>query len=87
MTEAFEKGNFYVAELPDGRFVAASNCSPYFCFRADSEEAVLAKVSEALAFFFGKQRVQRPMPRPTTTVHNWTNKRTLALRDYAPIAA
>jgi predicted RNase H-like HicB family nuclease len=48
-------GHFYVGELPDGRFVAASSAAPYFCFRAQSEEAVLAKVSKALAFFASTQ--------------------------------
>lgn len=45
------KGHFYVGELPDGRFVAAATASPYFCFRAASEDEVLAKVKRGLAFF------------------------------------
>ena len=45
------KGNFFVGELEDGRFVAASSCSPYFCFRADTEEEVFAKVHRALTFY------------------------------------
>jgi predicted RNase H-like HicB family nuclease len=49
------QGHFYVGELPDGRFVAASSAAPYFCFRAESEEAVLAKVSKALTFFGSTQ--------------------------------
>ena len=42
------EGVFYIGELPDGRFVAASNHSPVFCFRADSEDAVLDKVKRHL---------------------------------------
>lgn len=45
------KGHFYVGELPDGRYVAASAASPYFCFRGASEEEVLAKVKRGFAFF------------------------------------
>lgn len=44
-------GHFYVGELPDGRFVAASASSPYFCFRAESEQAVIRKVKNALSFY------------------------------------
>jgi predicted RNase H-like HicB family nuclease len=45
------KGYFVVGELTDGRFAAASSSPPYFCFRADSEEAVIAKAQKALAFY------------------------------------
>lgn len=76
-----------MAELPDGKFVAASNTAPYFCFRADSEEAVLAKVDAALTFYFEKDR-KAPMQRhATTTVHNWVNKRAVPFKEYVPEAA
>ena len=52
-------GHFYVGELPDGRFVAASNQSPYFCFRGDTEEAVLQRVAKALSFFGEAQGVRK----------------------------
>lgn len=45
------KGKFAVAELTDGRFVAASCGSPYFCFRAETEKAVIEKVQRALTFY------------------------------------
>ncbi len=45
------KGHFYVGELPDGRFVAASNASPYFCVRADSEGELIEKVRNAIGFY------------------------------------
>ena len=45
------KGHFYVGVLADGRFVAASASEPYFCFRAETEDAVLSKLKKALAFY------------------------------------
>lgn len=44
-------GHFYLGELADGRFVAASSNSPFFCFRGDTEQAVLDKVGKALRFY------------------------------------
>lgn len=49
--ENLKGGHFYVGELPDGRFVAASSSSPYFCFRAETEEAVIEKARQAVTFF------------------------------------
>ncbi len=43
-------GHFIVVETEAGRWVAASTIAPYFCFRADSEEAVLAKVKAGVTF-------------------------------------
>lgn len=45
-----KKGQFYVAQLDDGRFIAVASSAPYFCFRANSEEAVVEKVRAALHF-------------------------------------
>lgn len=66
-------GHFYVGELPDGRFVAASSSAPFFCFRAESEEAVLKKVKNALSFYRrtkgGKGEVRiKSVSRTVTTV-------------------
>lgn len=44
------QGRFVVSETDDGRFVAASASAPFFCFRADTEEEVLAKVKRAVTF-------------------------------------
>lgn len=41
-------GHFFVERLKDGRYAAASVSAPYFCFRAASEEAVIARVRTAL---------------------------------------
>ena len=35
----------------DGKWLAATNLSPFFCFEAESEEAVLLKTREALKFY------------------------------------
>lgn len=45
------EGYLWTGELPDGRFVAASSCSPYLCVTAESEEAVLEKVRKAVTFY------------------------------------
>ena len=74
MTEAIKQGHFYVADLPDGRVVAASNCSPFFCFRADSEEAALAKVAAAVEFYFSGEHRQMEQ-RPAARIHNWASRR------------
>ncbi|WP_338241547.1 hypothetical protein [Aurantiacibacter hainanensis] len=84
MTELIEKGHFFVGELPDGKFVAASNSSPYFCFRAQSEDDVLAKVDAALTYYYSvcgeKPAMQK---RATATVNNWKNKRAVPFKEYA----
>lgn len=86
MTEAIKRGNFYVAELPDGKFVAASNCSPYFCFRADSEETLLAKVEAALTFYFGREHRQMQQ-RPAARIHSWANRRAVPFPERVVAAA
>lgn len=46
-----DDGHFVVGQLPDGRFLAASTSAPFFCFRDESEQAVVAKVVRALTFY------------------------------------
>lgn len=81
-----DKKHFLVAELADGRFVAASQESPYFCFRDVSEEAVLDKVKNALVFYaqsegHGNGVRIKPVTRSITTLG--TSKKVL-LDDYMP---
>jgi hypothetical protein len=45
------EGRFFIGELDDGRFVAASNASPAFCFRGNSEDDVLNKVRKHLGAY------------------------------------
>lgn len=40
-----------LARREDGRYVAASTTAPFFCFEADTEDAVKQKVESALAFY------------------------------------
>jgi predicted RNase H-like HicB family nuclease len=41
----------HTAEI-DGKWIAATNAAPYFCFEAASEEAAFATAARALRFFF-----------------------------------
>lgn len=41
----------YLGRTGDGRHIAAAASSPYFCVTADSEEAVLKKISDVLRFY------------------------------------
>lgn len=43
--------SIYIAVKEDGRYVAATNESPYFCLEAESEEALIEKVKAALVFY------------------------------------
>lgn len=43
-------GRFVVTETEDGRFVAVAATAPYFCFRAETKDAVLDKVKRAVTF-------------------------------------
>lgn len=82
MTQVTKKGHFYVAELPGGKFIAASNSAPYFCFRADTEEAVFAKVDAALTYYWSAQvQTGAPAARPAATIHNWANRRAVPFPD------
>lgn len=88
MTKAIEKGHFYVGELPDGRFVAASNSSPFFCFRGESEDAVFAKVDAALTFYCNSASMAHLEPRSATaTVSAWKNQRAVPFKEYAAAVA
>lgn len=44
----------------DGGFFAATTESPYFCFHADTEEAVKAKAAKAFAAYHRYQALQIP---------------------------
>lgn len=55
--------SFCVGQLPDGRFVAASCESPYFCVRGDSEEAVVQKVTAGLEFYFNSVAATKKVER------------------------
>ena len=49
--ERFGNLNFVLACDEDGEFYAYREVSPYFCFRADTEEKALEKVSKALKLY------------------------------------
>lgn len=41
----------HIGQTDDGRWVSASNESPYFCFFGETEEAVRAKTARAWKFY------------------------------------
>lgn len=87
MTDFAGKGHFYVTDLPDGGVVAASSSSPYFCFRAATEADVLAKVEDALSFYFGQTAATRKVEaRPAARVHNWAGRRAVAYPERLVVA-
>lgn len=43
----------HIGQIGPDRFLAATSASPYFCFEAESKEAVTEKVRRALRFYYG----------------------------------
>jgi hypothetical protein len=65
---------FLVAQHDDGRWIAASAAEPYFCFRAESEEAVLGRARSALAEYgrfreLGAPRIRELNPHQPKSVY------------------
>lgn len=58
----------HLGRLTDGKWVAATGCSPYFCVEADTEDKVKALAKEALAFY------ERALGRRTTAGFAFTSK-------------
>ena len=69
MTVAFGDISIYLAETEHGTFLAATNKSPYFCFEAETEGAIIALVTNALRFYHANinVRVTSTTQRPTVT--------------------
>jgi hypothetical protein len=42
--------DFIIGTLDDKRWIAATTCSPYLCFEAESRDAVRAKLRAAVKF-------------------------------------
>jgi len=77
-------GQFFVGQLEDGRFVAAAATAPFFCFRAETEEAVLAKVKAAVDFCQGRMQSgfgAEVRARPAQTLTTITPTRKLSIHD------
>ena len=79
MTESSLK--IYVSTTPDGKFFAATNQSPYFCFEAESEEAVLEKAKNGLAFYVGARAEHRASPTTEQTVTQFIPSRVVTSED------
>lgn len=50
-----------IAQLSDGKLVAASTSSPYFCTVGDSVEAVRKRANEAAQFYLSSVSVASPV--------------------------
>jgi predicted RNase H-like HicB family nuclease len=55
---------FNLARRENGRYVAASTASPYFCFEADTEESVIQKAEAAIAFYGEAKSALRALRKP-----------------------
>ena len=51
MTAGLDKLSIHLGQLDDGRWVAATTSSPYFCFTGTSESEVSRLASGALQFY------------------------------------
>jgi predicted RNase H-like HicB family nuclease len=78
---------FCVGQLSDGRFVAASNTPPYFCFRADTEEQAIERAFKALEFYFNAADswIAAPVAKQAT-LNTWSKTRTVQMPPL-PLAA
>jgi len=56
-----------ISHRPNGRYVAASTASPYFCFEADSEKDVKQIVDAAYKFYAAS--LTHPVIRSDLTNH------------------
>ena len=56
----------HVGLTDEGKFLASSADSPYFCFEADTEEGAVKMAEEALNFFHGVEGRCEAV-RPTTS--------------------
>jgi hypothetical protein len=77
----------YYKEVALGRWLAASNVSPYFCVEGDSQEAVFAAAGRALAFYgsaIEELHAQLEEHRERTkAVPTFDNKHTISARELA----
>jgi predicted RNase H-like HicB family nuclease len=53
-----------LAQREDGKYIAASTASPYFCFEAETEAAVKQKVEAALAIYIEVKKSARSRHKP-----------------------
>jgi len=53
MNEA--RPGFQIGKTEDGKFLAASVTTPFFCFYGDTEEEVADKADRAIRFFYSGQ--------------------------------
>lgn len=72
----------------DGKHIAASASSPYFCFEADSEVSLKQKVESAVAFYEKAKEAEKNKPAPRSETITITRIRPVTrlrtpIREYA----
>ena len=72
-----------ISQTEDGLFVAASTASPFFCFEGATEEVVLARVRNALNFYYKAKSESQPKPSraATTTFRRLVPRRSIASKE------
>ncbi len=66
----------------DKGYVAAATSSPFFCFAADTEDAALARVRQALDFYNGlEQKKVELEPRQRFELTPLTPSRTVSMKE------
>jgi predicted RNase H-like HicB family nuclease len=78
------QGRVIIAQLDNGRYIAASTHSPYFCFHGTSEENALEKARRALAIYIEyKQEVRAPTRAVRKDIYRVTDGRSYAMAELA----
>jgi hypothetical protein len=73
----------HIAQTDDGKWVAATASSPYFCFTAESESEVTAIAARALRFYQSAPRLAHTSTRGRIEATPSHNKRTVSARQLA----
>lgn len=73
----------------DGGFFAASTEAPYFCFQAETEEAVKDKVRQAFGFYHMPEAADQPRPQRAKqrVMNTFTPSKRVPRREFEGVAA
>lgn len=84
MDNAKLQGRVIIAQLDNGRYVAASTHSPYFCIHGKSEQDALEKAKRALAVYIEfKQETRAPTRAVRKDIYRVTDGRSYAMAELA----
>ena len=74
------------AQTTDGRFLAATSCSPYFCFESPTLETLEQKVRNALAFYDANKANWVPSPVDEVSVTRFITQRVVSSEELTAAA-